>query len=345
MRILVTGNLGYIGSVMTEKLEDYGHDVVGLDIGYFNDCLTSEYKKPNKQILKDLKYIEEKDIKDIDAVIHLASLSNDPLGAFMPELTNKINYEATIRLANISKKNKIKKFVFASTQSIYGISKTDKELDEDNSIKDPITAYAITKWKAEQEIMLMADNDFCVTALRPSTVFGPSPRFRADIVYNNLLACAYTLKKIEIWSDGTPWRPVIHVDDVCEAFIACLKAHPKDINREAFNVGVKGGNFTVKDLAEAAQKSFANVDLVFLNKTGNDNRTYKVNFDKINTVLKDYFNPKWNLDNGGLQLIKYFESINLTADDFNGRKTMRLKQLAYLKDNEILNDNLEFNKK
>jgi nucleoside-diphosphate-sugar epimerase len=191
----------------------------------------------------------------------------------------------------------------------------------------------------------MADNDFCVTALRPSTVFGPSPRFRADIVYNNLLACAYTLKKIEIWSDGTPWRPVIHVDDVCEAFIACLKAHPKDINREAFNVGVKGGNFTVKDLAEAAQKSFANVDLVFLNKTGNDNRTYKVNFDKINTVLKDYFNPKWNLDNGGLQLIKYFESINLTADDFNGRKTMRLKQLAYLKDNEILNDNLEFNKK
>lgn len=345
MRILVTGNLGYIGSVLTEKLETAGNDVVGFDIGYFAECLTSKYQEPKKQIVKDLKYVSDKDLENVEAVIHLASLSNDPLGAFMPELTNKTNYEATIKLATLSKKNKVKRFIFASTQSIYGISKVNEELDEDNSLKDPITAYAITKWKAEQEMMQMADNNFCVSALRPSTVFGPSPRFRADIVFNNLVACAYTMKKIEIWSDGSPWRPVIHVDDVCEAFISCLLAPAKDINKEAFNVGIVGGNYTVRDLAEAAQKSFPNVNLEFLNKTGNDNRTYKVNFNKINSVLKDYFKPKWNLENGGLQLIEYFKSINLSPEDFRGRKTMRLKQLTYLKDNKILNDDLEFYKK
>ena len=228
------------------------------------------------------------------------------------------------------------------TQSIYGISKTDSELQEDSSFKDPITAYAKTKWKAEQEIMQMATDDFCVSALRPSTVFGPSPRFRADIVFNNLVSCAYTSKKIEIWSDGSPWRPVIHVEDVCEAFIACLLAPEKDVNKEAFNVGVPGGNYTVKDLAEAAKKCFPEANLVFLNNTGNDNRTYKVNFDKINTILSKYFKPKWNLNNGGVELINYLKNIDLSQEDFRGKKTIRLKQLAYLKDNDICNDKLKF---
>ena len=232
--------------------------------------------------------------------------------------------------------------IFASSQSIYGVSKIDKELDEDTSVKDPITAYAITKWKAEQEIMQMANDNFIVCALRPSTVFGPSPRFRADIVFNNLVACAYTSKKIEIWSDGSPWRPVVHIEDVCNAFISCLLAPNEIINKQAFNVGVPGGNYTVKDLAEAANKCFPEAELVFLNQTGNDDRTYKVNFDKINSALKDYFKPKWNLDNGGSQLVKFFDHINLKADDFRGKKTMRLKQLTYLKENNFVNDLLEF---
>ena len=236
----------------------------------------------------------------------------------------------------------VKKFIYASTQSIYGVSKINNELEEDNSLKNPITAYAITKWKAEQELMQMANANFCVTALRPSTVFGPSPRFRADIVFNNLLACAYTSKIIEIWSDGSPWRPVIHIDDVCEAFISCIKAKEDVVNKEAFNVGVPGGNFTVKDIAQAAQKSFPDSKLVFLNKTGSDNRTYKVNFDKINNKLKNYFKPIWNLENGGKQLIEYFNEIGLKSEDFRGRKTMRLKQLKYLTDNKIVNDKLEF---
>jgi nucleoside-diphosphate-sugar epimerase len=342
MRILITGNLGYIGSVMSNIVLNEGHEVIGYDIGYFKDCLTSEYIPVSKQINKDLRKLEESDLENIDCVIHLASLSNDPLGAFMPELTEEINYHATIKLAEIAKKKKVKRFIFASSQSIYGVSKIDKELDEDTSVKDPITAYAITKWKAEQEIMQMANDNFIVCALRPSTVFGPSPRFRADIVFNNLVACAYTSKKIEIWSDGSPWRPVVHIEDVCNAFISCLLAPNEIINKQAFNVGVPGGNYTVKDLAEAANKCFPEAELVFLNQTGNDDRTYKVNFDKINSVLKDYFKPKWNLDNGGSQLVKFFDHINLKADDFRGKKTMRLKQLTYLKENNFVNDLLEF---
>ena len=342
MRILITGNLGYIGSVMSNIVLNQGHEVIGYDIGYFKDCLTSEDIPVSKQINKDLRKLEDSDLENIDCVIHLASLSNDPLGAFMPELTEEINYHATIKLAEIAKKKKVKRFIFASSQSIYGVSKIDKELDEDTSVKDPITAYAITKWKAEQEIMQMANDNFIVCALRPSTVFGPSPRFRADIVFNNLVACAYTSKKIEIWSDGSPWRPVVHIDDVCNAFISCLLAPNEIINKQAFNVGVPGGNYTVKDLAEAAQKCFPEAELVFLNQTGNDDRTYKVNFNKINSALKDYFKPIWNLDNGGLQLVKYFDQINLKPEDFRGKKTMRLKQLTYLKENKLVNSTLEF---
>lgn len=342
MKVLVTGNLGYIGSVLTNKLQQQGYSVVGYDIGYYSDCITSECKPPNVQIKKDLRKIDENEVEGVDYIIHLASLSNDPLGAFMPNLTEEINYESTIKLAEYAKKQKVKRFIFASTQSIYGISKTDSELKEDSSFKDPITAYAKTKWKAEQEIMEMATDNFCVSALRPSTVFGPSPRFRADIVFNNLVACAFTSKKIEIWSDGSPWRPVVHIEDVCDAFIACLQAPEKNINKEAFNVGVPGGNYTVKDLAEAAKRCFSEANLVFLNQTGNDNRTYKVNFNKINSVLNDYFKPKWNLNNGGDELIEYFKKINLSIDDFRGKKTMRLKQLSYLTDNKICNKKLEF---
>ncbi len=345
MKILITGNLGYIGSVMSNILTKQGHEVIGYDIGYFKDCITSKYIPLKKQINKDLRKLEESDLENIDCVIHLASLSNDPLGAFMPELTEQINYDATIKLAEISKKKNVKRFIFASSQSIYGVSKVDEELDEDTSLKDPITAYAITKWRAEKEIMKIANDNFIVCALRPSTVFGPSPRFRADIVFNNLVACAYTSKKIEIWSDGSPWRPVVHIDDVCNAFISCLLAPAHVINKQAFNVGVPGGNYTVRDLANAAKKCFPEAELVFLNETGNDDRTYKVNFNKINTILKDYFKPIWNLENGGLQLVKYFDQIILKTEDFRGKKTMRLKQLKYLKQENLVNNFLEFNNK
>jgi len=342
MKVLVTGNLGYIGSVLTDILKKKNHEVVGYDIGYYKNCLVAKSIKLDKQIISDLRNFDSKELKDIDAVIHLASLSNDPLGEFMPKLTEEINYNVTVNLAKNCKLIGVKRFIFASTQSIYGISQTSDELDEDNSLKNPITTYAKTKWNAEQYISKIANENFCVVSLRPSTVFGPSSRFRSDIVYNNLLGCAYTTKKIEIWSDGSPWRPVVHIDDVCNAFLACLEAPKELINKQSFNVGFYGGNYTVKELAEAAKKNVKGSIVVIQNKTGNDNRTYKVNFNKINSILKDYFKPIWNLENGGEQLLEFFNRIKLDEQMFRGKQTNRLKQLSFLKDSGLINNRLEY---
>ena len=342
MKVLVTGNLGYIGSVLTDTLKNRNYDVVGYDIGYYKNCFVLNPTKLERQIIGDLRNLDPKELKDIDAVIHLASLSNDPLGEFMPMLTEDINYHATINLAKNCKLMGVKRFIFASTQSIYGISQTSDELEEDNSLKNPITTYAKTKWDAEQSINKIANEDFCVVSLRPSTVFGPSSRFRSDIVFNNLLGCAYTTKKIEIWSDGSPWRPIIHIEDVCSAFVACLEAPKKLINKESFNVGFSGGNYTVKHLAETAKKYIKDSILVIQNKTGDDNRTYKVNFNKINYILKDYFNPIWNLENGGEQLLEFFKKISLDENMFRGKQTNRLKQLYFLKSAGLVNNRLEY---
>ncbi len=220
MRILLTGNLGYIGSVLQPLLISDGHDVIGFDNGYFKECVFGQNPPQKEQIIKDIRDVDSSDLKDIDAIIHLAGLSNDPLGELAPSLTEEINLGATIKLARLAKDVGVKRFVYASSQSMYGIANTDSELDEDNSAKNPVTAYARTKWEAELELMKMQSDDFTVCAFRPSTVFGASPRLRSDIIFNNLVGCAYTTNRIEIKSDGTPWRPVVHIKDVSAAFIA-----------------------------------------------------------------------------------------------------------------------------
>ena len=187
-------------------------------------------------------------------MIHLAGLSNDPLGDFNERLTEEINRDAAIRLAALAKQAGVKRFIYASSQSMYGIASTDTELDEDDSEKLPLTAYARTKWEAECKIKEMADDDFTVVCMRPSTVFGASPRLRCDVVYNNLVACAYTTGRIEIKTDGTPWRPVIHVKDVSNAFVAALECAAALVNRRSYNVGIPNGNYTVRQLAEAASE-------------------------------------------------------------------------------------------
>ena len=247
--------------------------------------------------------------------IHLAGLSNDPLGELDPSLTQAINFEATVRLGELARNSGVRRFVYASSQSMYGISDTDQALDEDLSEKIPLTAYAKTKWEAELELKMMHNNDFAVACFRPSTVFGVSPRLRCDIVYNNLVACAYTTGKIEIMSDGSPWRPVVHVKDVCQAFIAGLEAPAELVGGKAFNVGILDGNFTVRDLALAAQQSVPGSDLVFLNKH-TDPRTYRVSFKRILSELKDYYQPEYDLDNGGKELVSYFDKVNFTEDNF-----------------------------
>lgn len=341
MKTLITGNLGYIGSVLTDVLVNKGYEVVGLDANYYTGlAVLPESFKKIKQIKKDIRKVTKEDLKGIDSIIHLAALSNDPLGEFNPTLTYNINLKATIKLASLAKQLGIKRFIYSSSQSMYGISETDEELEEDNSKKNAITVYAKTKWEAELKLKNLGDNNFVVSCFRPSTVFGASPKLRCDIVFNNLVACAYTTGKIEIKSDGTPWRPVVHVKDVCSAFIAGLEAPKKLVANQSFNVGIKNGNFTVRDLAEAAQRSVPRSSLIFTGEHGNDSRTYKVSFKKILSVLKDYYKPEWNLDKGGEELVNFFRKIKFDEKDFRGRKCIRLSQLKYLEKQNKLDKNL-----
>jgi len=334
---MVTGNMGYIGPVLMSALKEKGYDVIGYDSGYFADNLLEEINEDYLQITKDIRDITKKDLAGIDTIIHLAGLSNDPLGEFSPKLTEDINYIGTMQLAEMAKDVGVSRFVYASSQSMYGVSDTSSELDEDNSEKNPVTAYAIAKWNAEQQLHSMITDDFVVTSFRPSTVFGASPRLRCDIVFNNLVACAYTTGKIEIMSDGTPWRPVVHIKDVCSAFIAGVEAPSTIVSGKAFNVGIPNGNFTVRDIAEAAQRSVPGSELIFTGEH-TDPRTYRVSFNRILSELKDYYKPKWDLDMGGKELVEMFDRIGFTEKQFRGKETIRLQQLFYLKDNNVIDD-------
>lgn len=340
MKILVTGNQGYIGTVLTDILINQGFIVRGIDTNFYEPIgpLASTSKKI-QQINKDIRKVTKNDLTGIDAIIHLAALSNDPICEFDPKLTIDINHKATVKLAKFAKEAGTKRFIYASSQSMYGISNTDEELEEDKSQKNPLTAYAKTKWDAEVDLKKLASDNFIVVCFRPSTVFGASPKLRCDIVFNNLVACAYSTGKIEIKSDGTPWRPVVHVKDVCSAFIAGLKAPTKLVENQSFNVGIPNGNFTVRDLAEAAQRSVKGSSLIFTGEHGKDSRTYRVSFKKILTELKDYFKPEWDLDKGGKELVDFFKEINFTEELFRGRKTLRLPQLKYLIENGKIDKN------
>ncbi|CAN2046973.1 NAD-dependent epimerase/dehydratase [Candidatus Magnetomoraceae bacterium gMMP-1] len=341
--ILVTGNLGYIGSVIVPMLKRMDYTVIGLDTGYYNkECLLYEEVKPSKQISKDIRNISTDDLKNIDGVIHLAALSNDPLGELEPTVTEEINLRATLKLARLAKDAGVKRFIYASSQSMYGIADNSAELDEDHSEKNPLTSYAATKWMAECELKKMSSDSFTVVCFRPSTVFGASPKLRCDIVYNNLVACAYTTGKIEIKSDGTPWRPVIHVNDVSNAFIAGLTAPKELVENESFNIGIKDGNYTVRQLAEAAQKVVPGSSLTFTGEHGSDSRTYRVSFKKILSKLDGYFRPEWDLIRGGRQLVDLFDKTGFTEQDFRNDKCNRLARLRKLIESKRLSKELKW---
>ncbi|RJQ48199.1 MAG: NAD(P)-dependent oxidoreductase [Gammaproteobacteria bacterium] len=342
MNVLVTGNKGYIGPVLCEMLMQNGHTVIGYDTGYYAGGELYAYPKIHGQICKDVRDVTRDDLRGVDAVMHLAGLSNDPLGELAPGLTEDINFRGTLLFALCAREAGVKRFIYASSQSMYGIADVSQEVEEDSSQKIPVTAYARTKWDAEIELMRMSGDGFTITALRPSTVFGASPNLRCDIVFNNLVACAYTTGKIEIKSDGTPWRPVVHVRDVSNAFIACLEAPRELVAGESFNIGIMNGNYTVRDLAEAAQRSVPGSTLIFTGEHGADSRTYRVSFRKILTRLKDYYKPQWDLDRGGKELVGLFRRINFTEEQFRGRDCIRLKQIRYLLDEHKVNPDLRW---
>lgn len=324
--VMVTGNLGYIGSVMVLFLIEKGYDVIGYDCGYYEDCyLIPAPQALKKQIKKDLRECTIEDFEGVDYLVHLAGLSNDPLGDFDESLTYDINYKATMRLAECAKKAGVKRMVYTSSQSVYGISDVTKPANEDSE-KNPITAYAKTKWQCECGLKALCDDDFVITYLRPATAYGASPNLRCDIVFNAFVAYAYTSKLIEIKSDGTPWRPMSHIRDISSAFAAVLEAPAELVKNEVFNVGTPDNNYTVKELAEAAQASVPGCGLVFTGEH-TDPRSYRVSADKILTVLKDYYKPEWNIKKGGDELMTYYKQINFDRTTFDGYKCTRLKCL------------------
>lgn len=345
MNVLVTGNLGYIGTVLTEMLSERRYDVTGYDTDYYRGCELTHFPLLERQIRKDIRDVSAEDLKGVDAIIHLAALSNDPLGEFDPTLTEMINFRSTIRLAELAKASGVSRFVYSSSQSMYGVSGVDEELEEDTSSKNPVTAYASTKWDAEVGLQELCSGDFTIVFFRPSTVFGWSPRLRCDIVFNNLVACAYTTGSIEIKSDGTPWRPVVHIRDVCNAYIAGLEAPKSLVACRSFNVGIPDGNYTVRHLAEAAQEAVPGSSLVFTGEHSSDSRTYRVSFDRILTELKDYYKPEWDLVRGGRDLVEFFDRVGFNEEMFRGKTTNRLAQLKDLVEGQALDKSLRWNPK
>lgn len=342
MRILVTGNLGYIGSVLTPRLSDLGHDVIGLDCGFFRDTIIGPAPVDVPTISRDIRDVTEMDVRGFDAIIHLAGLSNDPLGELVPSLTEDINFVATMKLAELARDAGVKRFVYASSQSMYGVANTDVELDEDRSEKNPVTSYAKAKWLAEVALREMASPSFLTVSFRPSTVFGVSPRQRCDIVFNNLVGAGFTTGKISIKSDGTPWRPVLHVRDACQAFEAGISAPGESLNGKSFNVGPNNGNYTIRDLAEVAQRANPGSDLQYTGEHGSDSRTYRISFCRINQDLKGHFKPEWDLESGAKELVDHWKSVGFNHEMFEGPTCNRLAKLRELRDEGSVGEDLRY---
>ena len=340
MNILVTGSLGYVGTHITRNLTLKGYTVFGIDSGFYRECNLVPINNEVSTILRDIRDLEISDFENIDVVIHLAALSNDPIGELDESLTYDINYKAAIRTAELAKAANVKRFVFASTQSLYGIAQSDSELDEDISIKNPQTAYAKSKLRAEIEILGMSNSQFTTTSLRPSTVFGWGVRLRSDIVFNNLLLNGLKHKKIDVHSDGSPWRPIIHLQDLSEAFEICLKISPEIISGNSFNIGVLNGNFTVRQLAEAAQAALNGIPITFNTENIVDPRSYKVSFSKAKKVLN--FQANTDLKTGGSELISQSRKLLEQGVDLLDRKTNRLAQMKFLIKEGLLDETLRF---
>lgn len=331
MKLLVTGVEGYIGCLLAPLLQKRGHEVVGLDTGYYRDgWLFSDRELVSsfpRFINRDIRNIEAEDLQGIDAVVHLAELSNDPLGDNNPEVTFQINHLASVRLAKLAKEAGVKRFVYTSSCSVYGVANGAEPLTE-ASPTNPQTAYAKCKTLVERDVGEMASDQFSPTFLRNATAYGASPRMRFDIVLNNLCGIAATTGKITMTSDGSPWRPLVHLLDICEAVACVLDAPQNAIHNEIFNVGHDGDNFQVREIAQIVADVYPGCELSF-GPAGGDNRSYRVSFAKIHAQLPG-FKCSWDARKGAKQLHDVFQRIGLDAAGFDAKPFTRLKQLKYL---------------
>jgi nucleoside-diphosphate-sugar epimerase len=340
MRILVTGHHGYIGSVVAPMLAEAGHDVVGLDTFYYRGCDLVDVPEFAPALDLDVRDVSAGALEGFEAIVHLAALSNDPLGDLSAEWTYQINFHGTLALARAAKSAGVSRFVFASSCSMYGASESDDLVGEDAPLR-PLTAYAESKVRAEEGLRALAGEGFAPVSMRNATAYGASPRLRLDIVLNNLVAWAHTTGAIRLLSDGTSWRPLVHVQDIARATIALLAAPTEEIEGEAFNIGSADQNYRIRHLAETVHDRLPECEVTFASDASPDPRSYRVDFSRFASRFPDC-RFEWTAEGGVEELVAAYERANLTLEDFEGDRYVRLGMLKRLLATHRIDDDLRW---
>lgn len=339
MRVIVTGHDGYLGAVLVPRLLARGHEVIGLDCGYFAECQFTGSMPSIRTLRKDLRDVEPADFDGIEAVVHLGALSNDPLAELSERLTREINRDGSLAVARAAKQAGVRRFLFSSSCSVYGIG-NDAPRTEDDALA-PQTEYARSKIASEAAIGELADGQFSPTFLRNATAYGLSPKLRFDLVVNNLVGWAITTGEIKILSDGTPWRPLAHVDDLSDAFIAILEAEPATVHNQVFNIGQNRENYRVRDVADAVGRLIPGCRVTYAENASPDTRSYRVDFSKVARLLPAFV-PTWTVERGIAQLRDAFRERGLTLGEFQGSRFVRLKHLQALRNGGALDADLRW---